>query len=138
MPSTIAGSVLSLARESLQRVRFGLVHAEHRKKIRQPERLANAVLRLEQPKRRAESLRCLETLDELAQAVAVDVIHVGEIEKNLAIAFAQELFDERGKELVAHADGQPSLKVDDDDVTFLSGLDIHARIIYRGLICIDR
>ncbi len=77
-------------------------------------------------------------MNELAEAVAVDVVHVGEIEENLAIALAQKLLDERGKELVADADRQPALKVDDDDVALLARLDIHARIIYRSLICIAR
>src|SRR2546430_5314318 len=99
MPSAIAGLVLGLAREPFQRVGLGLVHAEHREETRQPECVADAVLRLEQAKRRTESLRSFEALNELAQAVAVDVVHVGKIEENLAIALAEELFDERGKEL---------------------------------------
>lgn len=122
---------LRLARESFERVGLGLVDAEHREKIRQAQRLAHTVLRLEQTQRCAEPLRSFQTLNQLAQAVAVDIVHVGEIQQDLAIPFAQKLLDERRQELIADPDCEPALKVDDDDIAFLARLDVHVRIIYR-------
>src|SRR5207237_7626769 len=73
----------------------------------------------------------LQTLNELAEAVAVDVVHVGEIEQNLLVAFVQKLLDQAGEQLVADADGEPPLKIDDDYITFFARLDVHPEIIYR-------
>src|ERR1043165_8812741 len=122
-PLLTAGFVLCV--EGLERLGLGLVNAEHRQEVRQLERLAHAVLRLEEDELRAEALGGLEALNELAEAVAVDVIHVGEVEEDLAIAFVEELGDQPGEHLVADADRQPPLEVDNDDVAFLSRLDIH-------------
>src|SRR3954454_3454078 len=116
MPPPTAASVLSL--ERLHGLALGLVDAEHRQEIRELQRAADAVLRLEEDELRAEALRGFEALNQLAEAVAVDVIHLREIEEDLLVARVEQLRHEARQHLVADADRQPSLKVDDDHVTF--------------------
>src|SRR5258706_1690669 len=72
--------------EALQCVGLVLVDAEHGEEIGQLEGLAHAVLRLEEDEVRAQTLRHLEALHQLAEAVAVDVIHVREVEQDLAVS----------------------------------------------------
>src|SRR5205823_14832015 len=109
----------------LERLGLGLVDAEHRQEIREAEGLAYAVLRLEEHELRAEALRGLEALNELAEAVAVDVLHLGEIQENLAVSLVEQRRHETRQNLVADADRQPSLEVDNDHVAFLARLDVH-------------
>src|SRR5205823_5931782 len=97
MTSLTAGSVL--IPEALQRLGLTLVNAEHRQEVRQAEGLAHAVLGLEKPQRCAESLRRFQALHELAEPVAVDVVHVGEVQQDLLVAFVEQLFDEPRQQL---------------------------------------
>src|SRR5205085_3535056 len=97
-----------------------------RMQVGEAQRLLHPVLRLEQAQRCAEALRSLEALHELAQAVAVDVIHVRKIEEDLARPLVQELLDQAREHLFADADGETALEVDDDDVALLASLDVHA------------
>src|SRR5205807_10667003 len=80
----------------------------------------------EQPQRRAETLGGLEALHQLSQAVAVDVIHVREIQEDLARPLVEQLLDQAREHLLADADGEAALEVDDDDVALLASLDVHA------------
>src|SRR5215218_3990847 len=73
MPLAIFSGSGSRFGEAFDRVRLAVVHAEHRQEIGQAQRLPHPVLRLEQAQRRAETLRGLEALHQLAEAVAVDV-----------------------------------------------------------------
>ena len=120
-----------LIREALQRLRLGLVDAEHRQEVRESECLSNAVLRLQKAERRAEPLRRLQALHELAKAIAVDVVHVGEVEQDLLVALVQELFDEARQQLIADAHREAALKIDDDHIAFLACFNVHGGIIYR-------
>src|SRR3954447_6064659 len=79
-----------------------------------------------------------EALHELAEPVAVDVIHLRKVEQDLAIAFAEELFDEAGEEVVADSDGEAAFKIDDHDGAFFSGFDVHAGASYIGAYDLQR
>src|SRR5262249_54690312 len=60
------------------------------------------------------------------EAVAVDVVHFGEIEEDLAVSLVEDLLDQAREHFLAHADREPSLEVDDDHVALLASLDVHA------------
>src|SRR5882672_89778 len=80
--------------EGRERVLFAVVDREEGQEVGEAQRLRHAVLRLEQPERCAVAVRHPETLYEIAEAAAVDVLHLGEIEEDLLVAFSEQFIDD--------------------------------------------
>src|SRR5215212_4363274 len=117
--------------ECLHRVGFRLVHAEHREEVRQAEGTRHAVLRFEQAEGGAVAFGGLQALHQLAETVAVDVVHLREVEEDLLAPVLQDGIDDAGQYLIADADRQPAFEVDDGYVFDLAHLDVHGAQSYR-------
>ena len=67
-----------------------------------------------------------EGADELTQAGAIDVVHIGEIEEKLPVAALQQLLDPVAKDQRAFANGDSAAEVEDHHVVEPPGIDDHA------------
>ena len=75
------------------------------------------------------TLRLAVRLHQLAEAVAVDVIHLGEIQQNLLRPFLQNLADHARQNGVADADREPPFEINDRHISYFSYADVHAGAI---------
>jgi diaminopimelate decarboxylase len=98
---------------------------EDGEKLGEMEALLHPVVRVQELQLRAELPADAETLDQLADAGAVDRVNLREVQENLPPPFGEKLVHDAAEDLVAEAAVKLALQIGDDDVLRLPDRDVH-------------
>ena len=111
--------------EAANGVRLVVVGLEHRQQLGDRQQVGDALGQAEQLEAAALAADRGEGADDLAQARAVDVRHIGEVQDELLVALQHQAVDLVLEELRHPPEGHLPLQVQDGDVAGGSFLDLH-------------
>src|ERR1700722_8279416 len=112
--------------EGLDRAGFVVFHVEHGVQLGDLQQVMNFLGQVEQLEFATLITHGGEGADQLANARAVDIVHIAEVQQNLLLSFGKQVANYILEDDAAFAEGDPAAAIHDGDAVNLTCTGLHA------------